>query len=123
MSKISEYLKSRGFTFVGHRKGYDGREIRYRSPHGTIVNQRTALLYARQDEKAAKAATAVEICLDCDNSPCICPPEPDCDDSVFACPNCEQPQQFGGLCSTCMEEMRQTPTDPFWQQLAEAGQL
>jgi hypothetical protein len=72
MSETSEYLKSRGFTFVGHRKGHDGREARYRSPHGTIVNQRTALLYARQDEKAAKAA--IELCLDCDEWPCACPP-------------------------------------------------
>ena len=64
-----------------------------------------------------------DICLDCDNSPCLCPPDPDFDDSVFACSNCERPQQFGGLCSTCMEDMRQTPNDPVWQQLAEAGQI
>lgn len=49
--------------------------------------------------------------------------EPDIDDTVYECPNCERPQQFRGLCATCMEEMRSTPDDPFWQRLAERKKL
>lgn len=58
-----------------------------------------------------------ELCLDCDHDPCLCLDQPDIDDTVHACPNCEQPQQFGGLCSRCTEEMRQTPEDPFWEKV------
>lgn len=30
--------------------------------------------------------------------------EPDIDDTVHACPNCERPQQFEGLCPICERE-------------------
>ncbi len=43
--------------------------------------------------------------------------EPDIDDTVHECPNCERAQQFSGLCGSCMEEMRHTPNDPFWQRI------
>jgi hypothetical protein len=49
--------------------------------------------------------------------------EPEIDDTVHECPNCERPQQFAGLCSSCMTEMRETPNDPFWSKLADAGKL
>lgn len=56
------------------------------------------------------------------------PQEPDSDeadaiDTVHGCPSCERPQQFSGLCTSCVEEMRRTPNDPFWQRLAEEGKL
>lgn len=49
--------------------------------------------------------------------------EPDIDDTVHECPNCERPKQFPGLCDSCAEEMRRTPEDPFWQRLAEERRL
>lgn len=30
--------------------------------------------------------------------------EPDTDDTVNACPNCDRPQQFAGLCNQCERE-------------------
>lgn len=127
MSKISEYLNKRGFTFVSSRTTDAGTEISYRTPHGSVVSQKIALQYARQDEKAAKAAARMaakpdDLCLDCDLDPCACP-GPDIDDTVHSCPNCDEPQQFRGLCSSCIEDMRQTPEHPYWQNLAEAGLL
>lgn len=35
------------------------------------------------------------------------PDEPDIDDSVKCCPNCEQPNQFGQLCPQCDREQRE----------------
>jgi hypothetical protein len=34
------------------------------------------------------------------------PEEPDVDDSVNACPECEKPNQFGELCPGCEQEQR-----------------
>jgi hypothetical protein len=58
-------------------------------------------------------------CLDCDCDPCICADlgEPEMDDTVHVCPNCERPQQFTGLCLLCTAEMRETAGDPFWERL------
>ena len=30
--------------------------------------------------------------------------EPECDDSVLCCPDCEKPNQFGELCAECERE-------------------
>lgn len=78
MSKISDYLNKRGFAFVSSRTTDAGTEISYRTPHGSVVSQKIALQYARQDEKAAKAAARMaaksdDLCLDCDLDPCACP--------------------------------------------------
>lgn len=64
-------------------------------------------------------------CLDCDCEPCVCDDlgEPETDDTVHACPNCERVQQFGGLCAHCMAEMAATPDDLFWDKLAQRGAL
>ena len=71
MSKISDYLTKRGFTFMS--SGGATREVLYRAPHGTVVPQRVAVLYARQDDKAAAAVRRhSSLCLDCDNEPCVC---------------------------------------------------
>ena len=40
--------------------------------------------------------------------------EPETDDGINECPNCERAQQFPGLCPSCMEEMRQDPMNPVW---------
>ena len=45
--------------------------------------------------------------------------EPDYDATVNECPNCEKPQQFKGLCGSCMEEMRNDPDNPIWEKLLQ----
>lgn len=39
------------------------------------------------------------LCIHCDDCE-----EPDIDDSVLFCPDCERPNQFGELCDTCARE-------------------
>lgn len=33
-------------------------------------------------------------------------PEPDHDDTVYFCPDCERPNQFGEICPSCQRERR-----------------
>ena len=35
--------------------------------------------------------------------------EPDCDDTVLCCPDCERPNQFGELCAACARERNEQP--------------
>lgn len=50
----------------------------------------------------------IEICHECGFSVigCRCndAEEPEIDDSVNCCPDCERPNQFGELCSNCQDE-------------------
>lgn len=41
-------------------------------------------------------------CMDCEAAEDF--PEPDIDDSINFCPNCERPQQFSGMCGECERE-------------------
>jgi len=43
--------------------------------------------------------------VDCDGS-CLEDMDPDVDDSVKYCPDCERPNQFGELCQSCLDAER-----------------
>ncbi len=46
----------------------------------------------------------VKLCSVCAAQDADTPPEPEHDDSVRCCPDCERPNQFGELCTECERE-------------------